>query len=877
MAGPRDISDRLRGSTTAYGFLIAALGLALTAIAPAPLSGQPATSTILAPGNAAVTGFSGFVPPPQIPPGVDPAERSFVDLDGSSLRIVDLQHMGGRPAAQLVAVPKPFTVMAAQIGQVFGIALDDAMPPNIYVAASSAYGLPIVAPGPDGKLQHIKVGAANARFMPGLWGPASAHGGPGSIWKIDGVTGAVSLFANVMTDGKANSGPALGALAFDPDSKSLFISDRETGIIHRFSMSGVELGRYDHGVTGRGAQGLPPVAWNPHRRLDITSQAFDSGEPATWMYAVPERRVFGLAIFHGRLYYAVADGLQIWSVGLKPDGSFDDDAIIELAVPPAAGPTEISQIAFDEQGRMLLAERPAATGAFDFEALAYPGIGRVLRYAVVGTAAGGRRIWQQVPDEFSIGFAGDQRNGNGGVAVGYRYDHKGQLARGSCGGFLWVTGEQLRKSADAALAIRLNQSGPADVDGLQGNGEWLVRTHDELPLESYFIDYDDQFADDAARGYLGQVAIQRLCSPAQPAGALPFGGGVRRSAGGPSPPGGSPPAQKPPGTKPPPTCPPGQVRRASTGACEPSCARPGIQIGATCCMPSELAVAGVCSNSSCGPGQTAIGPSNFCCNSSQVYTGAGGAPACCSGTVSNGQCRPIKPPGPTCPPGSTDPKCCASGYLSTGSACCLKSQMTSTGICCPSGQQPSGLNKAQCKPAVQIPLGPQCCSAGFVPVVNGSCCPIANVTTTGVCCTGPVDPNDRTHCPEQIQSITKCAPGYTKIPDGSCCNNRYVSPDRKSCRVAVPPVAVPPPVIRRARPCPRGQFRDNDGDCARRIPRRCGPGRIRNRFGECVRMPRPCPPGMVRTPRGFCVRIPPRFRERYRRPFFHQRPGMPIQ
>ena len=116
-------------------------------------------------------------------------------------------------AAQLVGAPKPFTFSAAQIGQVFGVALDDNEPPNIYVAATSAYGLPIVAPGSDGKPQHIQAGAANAAFMPGLWGP---QGGPGSIWKVDGTTGKVSLFANVTSNGRANSGAALGGLAYDP-------------------------------------------------------------------------------------------------------------------------------------------------------------------------------------------------------------------------------------------------------------------------------------------------------------------------------------------------------------------------------------------------------------------------------------------------------------------------------------------------------------------------------------------------------------------------------------------------------------------------------------------------------------------------------------
>jgi hypothetical protein len=96
--------------------------------------------------------------------------------------------------------------------------------------------------------------------------------------------------------------------------------------------------------------------------------------------------------------------LQIWSVGLGPDGSFGSDATLEVAVPPGGGPTEISKIAFDEQGRMLLAERPAPTGAFDFEALTPQGIGRVLRYANVGSDPNAELNWQPAPDEYAIGF-----------------------------------------------------------------------------------------------------------------------------------------------------------------------------------------------------------------------------------------------------------------------------------------------------------------------------------------------------------------------------------------------------------------------------------------------------------------------------------------
>ena len=169
-------------------YFTAAAALALLCAVPPIAHAQQGRTVIVATGNAAVTGFSGALPPIQIAPGVDPGERTFIDMHGPSLRVVDLKNMGGPAEAQLVRAPKPFTFSAAQLGQVFGVALDDNSPPNIYAAATSAYGLPIVARA-DGALQHIKVGAANAMYMPGLWGP---NGGPSSIWKINGVTGAVS-------------------------------------------------------------------------------------------------------------------------------------------------------------------------------------------------------------------------------------------------------------------------------------------------------------------------------------------------------------------------------------------------------------------------------------------------------------------------------------------------------------------------------------------------------------------------------------------------------------------------------------------------------------------------------------------------------------
>jgi hypothetical protein len=550
-------TGRRRPAAAVLAALASAALAAVLAIAAADRATAQAPSGILAPGNAAVTGFSGMVQPAQVASGVNPADLTFIDLDGPSARIVDLQRMGGPPQAQLVAAPKPFTFTAAQIGQVFAVALDNAVPPNIYVAASSAYGLPIIVPGQSNTAVRSRKGANNAVFMLGLWGPQTSGGGPGSIWKIDGASGSVSLFANVALGAAVNSGPALGGLTYDPASDSLFVVDRETGMIHRFAMSGAELGHYDHGVEGRSAQGLQPVSYDPSQPLDTTSPQFDSQNPATWHYARPERRVFGLGIRAGRLYYAVAAGLQIWSIGINSDGTFGNDATIEINVPPAAGATEISKITFDDQGRMLLAERPVPTGAYDFEALTPESIGRALRYALTDTNADGSRVWQSEPDEYAIGFPHDLRNDNGGIAVGYDYDNDGLIDATRCGGFVWSTGEQLRKAMDPALVARLSASGPLNVDDLQGNFIWDVRPANVPPLNSYFIDYDDRFDDDAARGHMGDIAIWRACGPPLPGGGgwmLPDGlfgwndFGVPLPFGNPHPPDFScPPDQKKPG------------------------------------------------------------------------------------------------------------------------------------------------------------------------------------------------------------------------------------------------------------------------------------------------------------------------------------------
>ena len=104
-------------------------------------------------GDAVVTGFSGTVTPDAAQRGGSnkaAIDLTFIIPDGPSARIVDLSKPGYVWDGRLYAAPKTFDVLAKDVGQVFGVALDDASPPNIYVAATSVFGLNIVGRGRDG-------------------------------------------------------------------------------------------------------------------------------------------------------------------------------------------------------------------------------------------------------------------------------------------------------------------------------------------------------------------------------------------------------------------------------------------------------------------------------------------------------------------------------------------------------------------------------------------------------------------------------------------------------------------------------------------------------------------------------------------------------
>jgi hypothetical protein len=437
----------------------------------APLERAAAQEGPLEPGEAYVTRFSGT----QTGPG-----GPVIDLDGTVGGIIDVRAPGQAPqGTHWLYEPQRSPVTAGQVGQVFGVTLDDANPPNVYLTATSAFGL------------HRTPN--NAQWMPGMWGQG---GGPGTIYRLDAANGYQPRpFAQVSLNGRPNSGPALGNIAYDRFNKQLFVSDLETGMIHRIRASdGADLGYHDHGVQGRanfldaetGQQGsLDQIGFDPDSNAIIGNcQGRFDLTPQCWNFAYSGRRVWGLGVHRNpsrnevRLYYSVwsgpafgNDGWQsaneddkrnsVWSVRLGPDGNFAGDVRREFILPDffvkpediaRAGYSQpVSDISFATCGPrpvMLLAERGGIRnlGLSQDNPFATPHEARALRYELDESGT-----WRAV-GRYDVGFYSRDKEGqpfinancSGGIAFGLGYDSNTWMANQSkVDQFVWITGDAL--------------------------------------------------------------------------------------------------------------------------------------------------------------------------------------------------------------------------------------------------------------------------------------------------------------------------------------------------------------------------------------------------------------------------------------------------
>lgn len=454
----------------------AAVLLTALALHPAEVLAQQGG---LRPGEAFVTRFSGVTTAPG-PQGAVPA----IDPQGTVGSILDLRNPGRPPEGRhWLNEPQRAAVTAQQVGQVFGVALDDARPPNIYLTATSAFGLHRT---PD-----------NRDWMPGMWGA----GGPGAIYRLDAASGyQPRLFARIAVEGRANTGAALGNIAFDRVNRQFFVSDLETGMIHRIGLDGADRGFYDHAGRARlgftepgenGRKSLRPIAFPPDTRAQVRDcQPLTRGgrfetSPECWNFAPSGRRVWGLGVAQlgpseVRLFYAVASGPAfgeegwtklpeeekrntIWSVRIGPDGAPDESDLRREAIVPdffqdeediarAGYSHPVSDISFPSCGTdrpvMLVAERGGIRnlGLGADNPFAAPHESRVIRYELDGSGA-----WQPI-GRYDIGFYDRSREGPphmrancaGGAAFGPAIGENGWRADpGQPDRYVWITGDAL--------------------------------------------------------------------------------------------------------------------------------------------------------------------------------------------------------------------------------------------------------------------------------------------------------------------------------------------------------------------------------------------------------------------------------------------------
>jgi hypothetical protein len=336
---------------------------------------------------------------------------------------------------------------ASQLGEVFGIALDDAVSQNIYVAASRAYGY---ANWPSGN-------------------------GPGTVYRLNGVTGVITAFPQLPGASGGTPGPgsgntndaALGNLCFHrtPTGQAwLYVTNLGDGRIYRMDpVSGAVTATFDHGVQALPQLFYPAVPDNPGL-----------------VYTQPTRRPWGIGVHAGRLYYSVFDGMdpgpppiwagaagplaEVWSVALDPAGNFLPlTSVREFKIPPVAQvftmfgnlnrpSMPVSDIEFTAAGAMILAERYhtgcTAPGFAGWGFLVGAHSTRVLEYT------GSTSAWVPSPaGKFRVGGGNNPSwvtNSAGGVGP-------------ACDGAVWCSADSIGafSSAPAYGSQRINGTGNA--------------------------------------------------------------------------------------------------------------------------------------------------------------------------------------------------------------------------------------------------------------------------------------------------------------------------------------------------------------------------------------------------------------------------------
>lgn len=336
--------------------------------------------------------------------------------------------------------PGPDAWTKANLGEVFGLTLDNASPPNIYATATRIY-----------------LGVS------GSVGP----GGSGAVYRLDGTTGAISIFASIPA-GTAS----LGNIDHDAAGGHYYVSSLDDGLIYQLDPLGTIVGTYDHGFT--------------------------NGQPAddsTLSYTQKGRRVWGLQVneLEDRLYYGVWNEAGIDDPAVKNKVySVVLDAVTRSPIPAtlqleasldpfpahwgAMSVAPIADISFDDTGsRMVLAQR-SMSDQNNGNVSNATHASRVLEFT------GSTGTWlASAADKFLVGNYGNGSNAAGGVDF-------------DCEGNVWATGDAIRFQAPDTIygMVRIPSTGSSSVA--------------PFAQSSYLVDFDcDNATEDYDKTFMGDV------------------------------------------------------------------------------------------------------------------------------------------------------------------------------------------------------------------------------------------------------------------------------------------------------------------------------------------------------------------------------------
>ncbi|MFM7260112.1 MAG: dockerin type I domain-containing protein [bacterium] len=231
-------------------------------------------------------------------------------------------------------------------------------------------------------------------------------GGAGSVYRLDGATGAASeliRLPNAITSAHPQ-GSGLGQVDFSCEYNLYYVSNFEDGRVYAINKAGAVKGTFDH-ATGAITGALPTGGLQEPN--DVAGPV-PLGQRVWAVKAVDGRLVYSLWVEDSGNFNATRNN-EIWSVALDANGLFvAGTAQLELSMPEddVDVTNPVADIAFNGDCCMFAAER----GMSSLEETSAH-VGRLIKFCV------GKTGWERAPEDFLLGTPSFGRNSVGGVDI----------------------------------------------------------------------------------------------------------------------------------------------------------------------------------------------------------------------------------------------------------------------------------------------------------------------------------------------------------------------------------------------------------------------------------------------------------------------------